>query len=123
MSNVKRVITKVYSHTDWSKTYDIYEDNSEVLHCSCPSSIYQDRECKHLTEFYSSPEYDAWLSEEEEIDAVSPIKFRFDSRGYISVTSTSDCETDQYITPTEATVLANELESIIPFLRLYADNA
>ncbi len=124
---IKRVLSTVNSYTDGWKTYKIYEGVDGLLHCSCPSSIYQSRECKHLIDFHYTTEYTDWfrsLGETDEVTAkgVSPLTFEFSSDGTLAIDH-DDARIGSILledmTVDECTALINAMEKVKKFMLLY----
>lgn len=122
MVQIKTMLKKVDSYTDYYKSYDIYEGVDDALHCSCPSSIYRDTVCKHMRDFFITPEYDSWFAGKTS-KAESPLAITFDSSGTITIVKKSDDiynDLECTLTPAQCEGVVKTLEEILPFMRFYA---
>jgi len=117
MVQIKQKLITVDSYTDLYKTYDIYEGVDDLLHCSCPSSIYQNRVCKHLEEFFTSTQYFQW-EKERDGEQDKTFEFVFNSDGYLRV-QLQEVFTEAMLTTDEVRIMIEKIEQVLPFMKFF----
>lgn len=122
---IKKVLKTVTSYTDGWTTYKLYEGTDGLLHCSCPSSIYQNRECKHLTDFYYTQEYTNWFSDLTKgtrDETGSPLDFEFSSDGTLTINHEDNRMGSiilEDMTREECKALVEEMIGVLKFMDVY----